>query len=119
MLQIYRLIKNCNHRRIGVYYPLSAFLFGLPGGIFSLFIRLELSIGYIYYCVGFLFSLLLLIYSIQIGNCLRIYRLIKNCNRNRVCLYYTLSACLFGLTAEILSLLIRLALYSSEDRIIY
>ena len=34
--------KNCNHKRIGLYYLLSAFLFGLSGTIFSALIRLEL-----------------------------------------------------------------------------
>jgi cytochrome c oxidase subunit 1 len=34
--------KNCNHKRIGLYYLLSAFLFGLSGTIFSGLIRLEL-----------------------------------------------------------------------------
>jgi len=33
---------NCNHKRIGLYYLLSAFLFGLSGTIFSVLIRLEL-----------------------------------------------------------------------------
>ena len=43
MLQIYRLIKTCNRKRIGLYYYfLSAFLFGLRGEIFSVLIRLEL-----------------------------------------------------------------------------
>ena len=41
-LQIYTLTKNCNHKRIGLYYLLSAFLFGLSGTIFSVLIRLEL-----------------------------------------------------------------------------
>ena len=41
-LQIYSLTKNCNHKRIGLYYLLSAFLFGLSGTIFSVLIRLEL-----------------------------------------------------------------------------
>jgi hypothetical protein len=38
----YSLTKNCNHKRIGLYYLLSAFLFGLSGTIFSVLIRLEL-----------------------------------------------------------------------------
>ena len=42
MIQIYSLTKNCNHKRIGLYYLLSAFLFGLSGTIFSGLIRLEL-----------------------------------------------------------------------------
>nr|CCE53570.1 cytochrome oxidase subunit I [Hematodinium sp.] len=41
-LQIYSLTKNCNHKRIGLYYLLSAFLSGLSGTIFSVLIRLEL-----------------------------------------------------------------------------
>ena len=41
-LQIYTLTKNCNHKRIGLYYLLSALLFGLSGTIFSGLIRLEL-----------------------------------------------------------------------------
>ena len=41
-LQIYSLTKNCNHKRIGLYYLLSAFLFGLSGTIFSGILRLEL-----------------------------------------------------------------------------
>jgi len=41
-LQIYSPTKNCNHKRIGLYYLLSAFLFGLSGTIFSVLIRLEL-----------------------------------------------------------------------------
>ena len=40
--QIYTLTKYCNHKRIGLYYLLSAFLFGLSGTIFSVLIRLEL-----------------------------------------------------------------------------
>jgi len=39
---LYSLTKNCNHKRIGLYYLLSAFLFGLSGTIFSVLIRLEL-----------------------------------------------------------------------------
>ena len=48
MLQHYSLTnhvnneKNCNHKRIGLYYLLSSFLFGLSGTVFSVLIRLEL-----------------------------------------------------------------------------
>merc|ERR1712226_823959 len=36
------LTKNCNHKRLGIYYLLSAFIFGVSGTLFSLIIRIEL-----------------------------------------------------------------------------
>ena len=42
LIQHYSLTKNCNHKRIGLYYLLSSFLFGLSGTVFSVLIRLEL-----------------------------------------------------------------------------
>ena len=38
----YTLPCNCNHKRIGLYYLLSTFLFGISGTILSVLIRLEL-----------------------------------------------------------------------------
>merc|ERR1712096_118623 len=36
------LVKNCNHKRLGIYYLLSAFIFGISGTLISVFIRIEL-----------------------------------------------------------------------------
>merc|ERR1711963_800976 len=36
------LVKNCNHKRLGIYYLLSAFIFGISGTIISVLIRVEL-----------------------------------------------------------------------------
>ena len=36
------LVKNCNHKRLGIYYLLSALIFGLSGTLLSVFIRIEL-----------------------------------------------------------------------------
>merc|ERR1711976_691850 len=36
------LIKNCNHKRLGIYYLLSAFIFGISGTLISVLIRIEL-----------------------------------------------------------------------------
>ena len=36
------LTKNCNHKGLGIYYLLSAFIFGVSGTLFSLIIRIEL-----------------------------------------------------------------------------
>merc|ERR1711915_878393 len=36
------LLKNCNHKRLGLYYLLSAFLFGLSGTLISVLMRIEL-----------------------------------------------------------------------------
>ena len=35
-------IKNCNNKRLGIYYLLSAFIFGISGILISLIIRIEL-----------------------------------------------------------------------------
>merc|ERR1712203_643610 len=40
------LLKNCNHKRLGIYYLLSAFIFGISGTFISVLMRIELySIG--------------------------------------------------------------------------
>merc|ERR1712093_236710 len=36
------LVKNCNHKRLGIYYLLSAFIFGISGTLLSVLIRIEL-----------------------------------------------------------------------------
>merc|ERR1712063_40666 len=36
------LVKNCNHKRLGIYYLLSAFIFGLSGTLISVLLRIEL-----------------------------------------------------------------------------
>merc|ERR1712037_239303 len=36
------LIKNCNHKCLGIYYLLSAFIFGISGTLISVLIRIEL-----------------------------------------------------------------------------
>merc|ERR1712054_269785 len=36
------LVKNCNHKRLGIYYLLSAFIFGMGGTLISVLIRIEL-----------------------------------------------------------------------------
>jgi len=36
------LVKNCNHKGLGIYYLLSAFIFGIFGTLISVFIRIEL-----------------------------------------------------------------------------
>merc|ERR1739846_207271 len=36
------LLKNCNHKRLGIYYLLSAFIFGISGTLISILIRIEL-----------------------------------------------------------------------------
>merc|ERR1711937_760432 len=36
------LVKNCNHKRLGIYYLLSAFIFGVSGTLISVLIRIEL-----------------------------------------------------------------------------
>ena len=34
--------KNCNHKGLGIYYLLSAFIFGISGTLISVLIRIEL-----------------------------------------------------------------------------
>merc|ERR1711862_1004671 len=36
------LVKNCNHKGLGIYYLLSAFIFGISGTLISVLIRIEL-----------------------------------------------------------------------------
>merc|ERR1712190_533239 len=36
------LLKNCNHKGLGIYYLLSAFIFGISGTLVSVLIRIEL-----------------------------------------------------------------------------
>merc|ERR1711913_233180 len=36
------LLKNCNHKRLGIYYLLSAFIFGISGSLVSILMRIEL-----------------------------------------------------------------------------
>ena len=38
----HRIVKNCNHKRLGIYYLLSAFFFGISGTLISVLIRIEL-----------------------------------------------------------------------------
>jgi len=35
-------LKNCNHKRLGIYYLLSSFIFGISGTLISVLIRIEL-----------------------------------------------------------------------------
>merc|ERR1712039_780307 len=41
-LSFLSLVKNCNHRGLGIYYLLSAFIFGISGTLISVLIRIEL-----------------------------------------------------------------------------
>merc|ERR1712004_78841 len=36
------LVKNCNHKGLGIYYLLSAFIFGISGTLISILMRIEL-----------------------------------------------------------------------------
>jgi cytochrome c oxidase subunit 1 len=36
------LVKNCNHKGLGIYYLLTAFIFGISGTLISVLIRIEL-----------------------------------------------------------------------------
>merc|ERR1712159_353878 len=36
------LVKNCNHKRLGIYYLLSAFIFGVSATLISVLMRIEL-----------------------------------------------------------------------------
>merc|ERR1711998_303089 len=36
------LLKNCNHKRLGIFYLLSAFIFGISGTLISVLMRIEL-----------------------------------------------------------------------------
>merc|ERR1711915_136647 len=36
------IVKNCNHKRLGIYYLLSAFIFGISGTLVSVLMRIEL-----------------------------------------------------------------------------
>jgi hypothetical protein len=36
------LVKNCNHKGLGIFYLLSAFIFGISGTLISVLIRIEL-----------------------------------------------------------------------------
>ena len=36
------VVKNCNHKGLGIYYLLSAFIFGISGTLISVLIRIEL-----------------------------------------------------------------------------
>merc|ERR1712084_63035 len=36
------LVKNCNHKRLGIYYLFSAFIFGISGTLISVLMRIEL-----------------------------------------------------------------------------
>merc|ERR1739838_698162 len=36
------LLKNCNHKRLGIYYLLSSFIFGISGTLVSVLMRIEL-----------------------------------------------------------------------------
>ena len=42
LLSFGSLIKNCNHKGLGIYYLLSAFIFGISGTLISVLIRIEL-----------------------------------------------------------------------------
>mgnify|MGYP001803620186 CR=1 FL=1 len=42
ILRILSLIKNSNHKGLGIYYLLSSFIFGIYGTLLSIFIRIEL-----------------------------------------------------------------------------
>merc|ERR1719253_1420825 len=36
------LVKNCNHKGLGIYYLLSSFIFGISGTLVSVLMRIEL-----------------------------------------------------------------------------
>lgn len=36
------LVKNCNHKGLGIYYLLSGFIFGISGTLISVLMRIEL-----------------------------------------------------------------------------
>ena len=39
---LHSLVKNCNHKGLGIYYLLSGFIFGISGTLISVLIRIEL-----------------------------------------------------------------------------
>merc|ERR1712242_598518 len=41
-LSFLSLVKNCNHKGLGIYYLLSAFIFGISGTLISVLMRIEL-----------------------------------------------------------------------------
>merc|ERR1712193_229775 len=41
-VDFHRIVKNCNHKRLGIFYLLSAFVFGISGTLVSVLIRIEL-----------------------------------------------------------------------------
>ena len=41
-LHSHSLVKNCNHKGLGIYYLLSGFIFGISGTLISVLIRIEL-----------------------------------------------------------------------------
>merc|ERR1712099_96034 len=41
-LSFLSLVKNCNHKRLGIYYLLSAFIFGVSATLISVLMRIEL-----------------------------------------------------------------------------
>ena len=42
LISFLSLVKNCNHKGLGIYYLLSAFIFGISGTLISVLIRIEL-----------------------------------------------------------------------------
>ena len=41
-ISFHRIVKNCNHKRLGIYYLLSALIFGISATSFSVLVRIEL-----------------------------------------------------------------------------
>jgi heme/copper-type cytochrome/quinol oxidase subunit 1 len=39
------LVKNCNHKGLGIYYLLTAFIFGISGTLISVLIRIAWEFG--------------------------------------------------------------------------
>merc|ERR1711913_85350 len=42
VISFHSIVKNCNHKRLGIYYLLSAFIFGISGTLISVLMRIEL-----------------------------------------------------------------------------
>merc|ERR1712060_665947 len=41
-MSFHGIVKNCNHKGLGIYYLLSAFIFGISGTLISVLMRIEL-----------------------------------------------------------------------------
>merc|ERR1712125_38147 len=58
------------------------------------------------------------VFNFHYSNAIFFASLVKNCNRKRLGIYYLLSAFIFGISGTLISVLMRIELYSSGNRII-